>query len=265
MATLHLEYRSQVMHRDVNVTVALPFDRGGTVPYPTLYLLHGLKGNSNTWAYNSRIIRWASDRGLAVVMPEGCNSFWLDMTGFANCYGDYGEFVGRELVETTRDIFPLSRERTSTFIGGHSMGGYGALRNGLKYADTFGKVLSIAAANHFFEMTAAELFGWADEVGESAIFGGSLLMDPASWSVEAVRETDMNPRWIAEQRAAEGTVLPAFKIMVGTEDSLLETNRRTAQWLQEAGADVDYFEGTGDHSFDFVNEHLPEMLDWLLA
>lgn len=45
---------------------------------------------------------------------------------------NYGDFIGRELVELTRKIFPLSHKREDTFIGGLSMGGYGAIPNGIE-------------------------------------------------------------------------------------------------------------------------------------
>ncbi|MFR6273864.1 MAG: hypothetical protein ACLUL2_10230 [Blautia sp.] len=45
---------------------------------------------------------------------------------------NYGKFVGKELVEMTRKMFPLSRKREDTFIGGLSTGGAGALLSGLK-------------------------------------------------------------------------------------------------------------------------------------
>ena len=47
---------------------------------------------------------------------------------------------------------PLSHKRVDTFIGGLSMGGFGALRNGLKYSDTFGSIISLSGALHIDNM-----------------------------------------------------------------------------------------------------------------
>ena len=66
MAILRMTFRSRELKRDVPVNVVLPFDRGGAKPYPTLYLLHGLQNSCDTWPLNTRIERWASDRGLLV-------------------------------------------------------------------------------------------------------------------------------------------------------------------------------------------------------
>ena len=56
------------------------------------------------------------------------------------------DYVGKELVEMTRKMFPLSEKREDTYIGGISMGGYGALYNGMKYRDTFSKVAAFSPA-----------------------------------------------------------------------------------------------------------------------
>ena len=47
-------------------------------PYKTLYLLHGIIGNYTDWIFGTRIQRWAEEKDLAVVMPSGDNSMYLD-------------------------------------------------------------------------------------------------------------------------------------------------------------------------------------------
>ena len=156
MALIQVSMMAQTLGRTVPVTVILPTDKmvfpGQPVredkPYKTLYLLHGVLGSCMDWVAGTRIQRFAEDNDLAVVMPSGDNMFYLDHPESGNYYA---EFVGRELVEQTRRMFPLSRKREDTFIGGLSMGGYGALRNGLKYHDTFGKIAVFAGAVHFYE------------------------------------------------------------------------------------------------------------------
>ena len=60
---------------------------------------------------------------------------WYDI-GYFSRYSekdvlDTVRIFGEELVQMTRDMFPLSHKREDTFIGGLSMGGYGALLHGL--------------------------------------------------------------------------------------------------------------------------------------
>ena len=86
MAFIQMNILSQNLMRTVPVNVILPADKQQMPgmpareekPYKTLYLLHGLLGNDTDWALNTNIQRLAEDRNLAVVMPSGENSFYVD-------------------------------------------------------------------------------------------------------------------------------------------------------------------------------------------
>ena len=101
MALIQFTYVSGLLERAVPVQVILPADKlspqGEFLPlkkYKTLYLLNGYLGCHTDWVSGTRIQRWAEERDLAVVMPSGDNSFYVDRPKTGNCYG---EFVGREL------------------------------------------------------------------------------------------------------------------------------------------------------------------------
>jgi hypothetical protein len=49
-------------------------------------------------------------------MPSGENSFYKDILVKDGCLGDFGEYVGRKLVDVTRKMFPLSPKRKDTFL-----------------------------------------------------------------------------------------------------------------------------------------------------
>ena len=253
MAIIQMNYVSGALFRTVPVQVILPVDKrtpDGKLPapkkYKTLYLLHGLLGNYTDWVSGTRIQRWAEERDLAVVMPSGDNSFYVDRPADRN---NYGEFIGRELVEITRRMFPLSDKKEDTFIGGLSMGGYGAVRNGLKYSDTFGAVIGLSAALHVFEnkpLTAAHrAFG-------DAIFG----------DMELAAKSDMNPRVLLERLAGKKD-LPKIYLACGTEDDLLPASRLYRDLMTEAGFHVTYFEGPGKHDWDFWDDQIKRVIDWL--
>src|SRR5690606_9197863 len=127
-------FLSRSLKRKVAFNAIIPGDSGdprlpaAEGPFKTLYLLHGIFGNHTDWLTNSRIQMLAESRNLAVIMPAGDNAFYLDQTDRGDLYG---QFVGQELVAATRAMFNLSHRREDTFIAGLSMGGYGAIRNGL--------------------------------------------------------------------------------------------------------------------------------------
>ena len=253
MALLQMDFRSKALKRTVSVNVILPVERFKG-PYPTLYLLHGLTDNYNSWLSNSRIRLWAEESGLAVVMPSGENSFYMDVLVKDGCLGDFGEYVGRELVEVTRELFPLSDSRDDTFIGGLSMGGFGACRNGLKYCDTFGKVAILSGALHFYEYPADWVETKGNTIGEVRNIG----------NLVETRNTDRNPRYLIDiiNKDSEKK-FPDFYVACGLQDVLLEANRSIAKALEEAGADVTYEEGEGFHDWYFWDTYIQHVLKWL--
>jgi putative tributyrin esterase len=258
MALLQVNFNSATLHRKVPMQVILPSDAeiGSGGPFKTLYLLHGLFDNCLAWTSNTRIERWAMERNLAVVMPSAENSFYVDMPYGSSCFGDFGAYVGQELVVMTRKMFRLSLKRVDTFIAGLSMGGFGALRNGLKYDDTFGYIACLSGAIHIFEYPFDE--PERNVIGEDACFG----------DIRAAALTDRNPRVAAEamferKKASGDTAFPKVYIACGTEDYLLTANRIFADFLKSNGVDVTYEEGPGMHDWDFWDTYIQRVLEWL--
>ncbi len=253
MALIQMDFRSVALQRTVTTNVILPLEKF-LPPYPTLYLLHGLRDNCNGWLSYTRIRLWAEESGLTVVMPSGENSFYMDVPAKDGYLGDFGRYVGQELVEITRQAFPLSRRREDTFLAGLSMGGFGACRNALKYCDTFGKAAILSGALHFYEYPSEWVRTEGNLIGEVRNFG----------DLEETRQSDRNPRYLMELiRKDPSKRFPAFYVACGLQDHLLEANRSIARALEEAGADVTYEEGEGIHDWYFWDTYIRRVLDWL--
>ncbi len=261
MAYLQMSILSQSLMRTVPVNVILPVDKLASPgmperedkPYKTLYLLHGVFGSHVDWVNGTNIQRWAEDNNLAVVMPAGENMFYVDQKASHNYYGEY---IGKELVELTRKMFPLSKRREDTYIAGLSMGGYGALRNGLKYHETFGCIagLSVAAVIDEIEKRTDDVpFFLQSRAYAESIFG----------DLDKVAKSDKNPKWLAQKLAEEKAELPRIYIACGMEDSLREKNQDLQEYLKGLGFDVTYEEGPGAHEWDFWNRYIKKVLDWL--
>ncbi len=261
MALIQANFMSGALMRTVPVNIILPVDKlafPGAVSreitaYKTLYLLHGIFGNYTDWVSGTNIQRWAEERDLAVVMPSGDNMFYVDQKESLNYYG---EFIGRELVELTRRAFPLSRRREDTFIAGLSMGGYGAIRNGLKYHDTFGCIAGMSSAMIVDGLEART--NDTPNLIERKDFAERIFGDLAR-----AKDSDMNPKWLVEKLREQQAEIPKMYLACGTEDSLLQANREMRDYLRGAGVDVTYEEGPGGHEWDFWNRYIKKVIDWL--
>ncbi len=261
MATLTCDYYSLARKGFTSFTAILPMDPLPAGPYPvqytrglwpTIYLLHGYSGNRNDWLLRSRIEEWAQKRGYAVVMPDGANRFYLDNEETGELYGT---FVAEELVDVTRRMFPLSHKREDTIISGMSMGGFGAIRNGLKYADTFGAIIAHSSAlitDEVAEMQPGSGNGIAPYGYFRHVFG----------EMDKVLGSDKDPKHLAQACLEQGNA-PRLFLACGSEDFLYAQNCDYHEHLRRIGYAHEWWVRPGVHDFDFWNASLLASLDWL--
>ena len=252
MALIQVNYQSKALFRTVPMNVILPADRFDADTdsylnkpdrkYKPLYLLHGLLGNYTDWVSKTRIQTWAEEKNLAVVMPSGDNSFYFKSR---TPWNDYGTFIGEELVDITRRMFPLSDKREDTFIAGLSMGGYGALRNGIVYSNTFSHVVGLSSAIHLFE-----------DLSEEANIG---LFD----NLKEAAESNLNPKVAVKEMLDEGRKIPGIYMSCGRNDDLLSVNEDFRDYLKEKGINVTWDEEDAGHEWYFWDSQIKKVLDWL--
>jgi S-formylglutathione hydrolase FrmB len=260
MAVFNCSYYSQARVGQRNFTAIVPVEKmpefwgkvtyqGG--PFPTLYLLHGFSGNQNDWLLNSRIHEWAMARNLAVIMPDGANDFYVDRP-------ENGEFpgaqVGEELVEVTRNLFPLSHKKEDTAVGGLSMGGFGALRLGLRYPETFGWICALSSGlilDEVSKMTPGHGNAVAPYGFYRTVFG-----EPSR-----LLGSDKDPYALA-QAAVKLAAPPKLFLAIGTEDPLYQFNLAFHNYLNEIGYGHEWYTHAGQHNFDFWNDALPAFFAW---
>lgn len=260
MAIIEVNFISKCLMRTVTFNAIIPVDKFGPQaekaeqkPLKTLYLLHGIFGNYTDWVNGTRIQAWAEANDLAVIMPSGENRFYLDDEKSGELYG---EFIGKELVEFTRKLFPLSDKREDTFIAGLSMGGYGAIRNGLKYAENFGCVIGLSAA--LVHDT------WKDADNSAPIFTFRRSYYEAVFGeYDKVKGSDKDPKALLLKLKEEGRPVPKMYLCCGTEDGLVTANRDFRDFLNENGVDLTYVEGPGKHDWVFWDTYIKKVLDWL--
>ncbi len=152
MAVFHITMFSNALHRLTEMTAIVPVEinegaSAGQCPQPegpmkTVMLLHGFSGTHSDWLFGSRIQQLAMKYHIAVLCPTGENAFYVDDTKRDALYERYL----CEVLAFARKVFPLSEKVEDTIIGGLSMGGYGALRNGLRHPELFGGIIALSSA-----------------------------------------------------------------------------------------------------------------------
>lgn len=261
MARIQIDFFSQCLMRTVTIDAVVPVDpfpepgkeEREQKPFQTLYLLHGFHGYCADWLTETNIKALAERRNLAVIMPSGDNKYYVDnaVTG-----EKYGEFIGKELVSVTRKLFRLSDKREDTFIAGLSMGGYGALRNGLKYHDTFSRIAGLSSGlilDWVYESTDQHPDITRRRSYYETLFG----------NLDCLKGSDMDYKAQIGQLKEERADIPEIYMVCGTEDFLLEENRDYAEFLKNQKVSHVYEEYPGCHEWSFWAEHIKNVLDWL--
>lgn len=261
MALVQVNFISKMLSRTVTFNAIIPLDHISfgkeevlqQKPLKTLYLLHGAFGNYTDYLSGTRIQRWAEEHNLAVIMPSGENQFYVDKP---NRGENYGAYVADELVEFTRNMFPLSHKKEDTFIAGLSMGGYGAMINGLKYHETFSHIGAFSPGLMIDQIIArSELLsvtGWSLDFYDNA-FGG----------IDTIKDSDKDYYYLINQLIENKQDIPKIYLPIGTEDFLLESVRGFKSFADDKEIPLTYIEDEGGHEWDFWDKYVKNFLDWL--
>lgn len=224
--------------------------RGGR--YPVLYLLHGLSDDHTIWMRRTSIERYASERGLAVVMPAGGRSYYQDMASGPR----FWTHVSEEVPRLARAFFPLSHRREDTFVAGLSMGGYGAFRMALANPGRYAAAGSFSGAVDLVARVRAtrdESPEWRRE--KESMFGRGLKVAGSSSDLFALA------RKVARSRGPR----PRLFQYCGTADFLHPDNLRFRDHARRLKFDLTYREDGGNHSWQYWDTQILEFLKWALG
>lgn len=249
MALATLKFFSSVLGRQAEINVVIPQRvTNGEIgvgngareeKYKCLYLLHGLSDDNSIWLRRTSIERYATKYGICVVMPFADKSFYTNMK-----YGDkYYTHIACEVPEIVREFFNVSQKREDNFIVGNSMGGYGALKIGLRECDKFCAAAGLSPCADIkklsFGKTFLPIFGENFEVSDE---------DDLLYLADSQKENPNKPR---------------LYIGIGTNDFLYENNKGLCEKLKENGYDFTYRESEGAHDWGFWDVYIQYVLKWM--
>lgn len=251
MALMELKFFSRMLGMQTEAYVIIPQKatdgeigiegKSEQKEYKCLYLLHGLSDDHSIWLRRTSIERYASKYGVCVIMPSGARSFYTDML-----YGmKYFSYITEELPQIIGEFLRVSDKREDRFIAGLSMGGYGALKAALKKPELFAAAAGLSAV--------ADIKNRMFDDALIPVFGEELVIPPEEDLFYLAEKTNENPQ------------KPRIFMGVGTEDFLYNDNVRLKEKFRELNYDFTYRESLGIHNWDFWDEYIQYVLEWMFG
>ena len=241
---------SKLMNREMPYRVVLPDNYSNSNEktfYPVIYLLHGLTGHFDNWTDKTKLAEHAKKYNYIIVTPEGGDGWYTDS---ASVPADkYESYIIQELIPEVDKKFRTIADREHRVIAGLSMGGYGAVKFGLKYPEKFILVGSFSGA-----------------LGIVALPSKATSTFP---SIKNVFGEDESPtrknndifRILRESTNEQIKALPFIYFDCGTEDFLFQSNRDFADLLIEKKIKHEFRQLPGGHTWTYWNAQVQEFLE----
>lgn len=238
---------SKVLDMETGITVISPQSRIVEKPYKVMYLLHGLCGSSANFCDYTMLPFYAWESDAMFILPEVQRSFYTDMK-----YGlKYFTYITEELPKICANHFRISAEREDTYIGGVSMGGYGALKCALSKPEQYNACCAIAPA-------ALNLRDFLNQL-EQGDFGKKHPDLAAVYGEKFEWESSNDIMELYEKAILSGNV-PKVYHACGTEDFLYDSNYSFSKIISKTNADYKFESWVGEHDFKFFNQALSRAL-----
>jgi len=132
--------------RDVIVLLPPSYEKEKQRRYPVVYALHGYSIGAEEWVHElhaPQTIEGAFAQGakeMIVVLPDSKTFHNGSMYSSSVTTGDFEKFISHDVVAYIDAHYRTIPDRMSRGLVGHSMGGYGASRIGMKHPDVFGSL-----------------------------------------------------------------------------------------------------------------------------
>jgi len=232
----HHFYKSGVVGDDRGYYVYTPpgYDPRGKQAYPVLYLLHGFSDDASAWTAVGRanvildnLIAQSKAKPMLVVMPLGYGApevllpnsgVFRDRSLTDRNFDKFREALITEVIPRVEEEYSVTKDRNSRAIAGLSMGGSESLLTGLNNLDKF---------------------GW---IGAFSTGGITEEFDMEFPAVNPKSTENLHLLWIA----------------CGTDDRLIDINRKVRAWLASKNIKHVDIETPGYHTWMVWRRNLTE-------
>ncbi|MGZ3427457.1 MAG: alpha/beta hydrolase [Polyangia bacterium] len=224
-----VECHSPALDRTVTYTALVP--DGGTPPFAVLYQLHGASDDHRAWLYKSNLLRVVEGLPLLVVLPSGENGYYVD----APPLRALEQLVVHDIPAHVTRTFRVKEGRAA--IGGLSMGGYGAIRLGLKHPDRYASVF--AHSSRLPARAELPMLAWTHGIDDADL-------------------DDLDVDRLAQR--IDPATMPKLAFDCGVDDHLIADSRRFHARLEALGVPHGYAEHAGAHDWEYWNRHVSDAI-----
>lgn len=210
---------------------------------PLVVLMHGVYGSAWIWSQKAGVHRTAQEmmetkeiKPMLIAMPS--DGLWGDGSAYLPHNGlDFEKWIAEDVIDAVKENIEVVTDKSSVFISGLSMGGYGALRVGAKYPETFSGISGHSSIT---------------DVPQMALFVEEGLENYK----QEVSENESVFKLMEKNRE----LLPPFRFDCGKDDLLIEYNRTLHEQLETANISHTYEEFSGKHEWIYWETHIKDTL-----
>jgi len=267
--------------RDVIVYLPPGYDKDPQRRYPVVYALHGYSMTGKSFAgllKAPQTLEGAFALGtpeMIVVIPDAQTLHNGSMYSSSVTVGDWEGFIADDLVRYIDERYRTLPDRESRGLAGHSMGGYGTIRIGMKRPDIFGALyimspccLSARGAPPAGVLSQLQGLKSLDDVNQLGFMPRATLAVAAAWSpnpkrppfyldlpsADAADTRAVLSRWAAnaplvmvDQFSFNLQQYRAIAMDVGNQDYLLKDASALRQRMEDLDIAISFQIYKGDH------------------
>ncbi len=256
--------------------------------YPVLYLLHGFTDSDEKWFEHNGIKHWmnagaridaaiaAGAQEMIVVQPNAYTKFQGSFYSNSVTTGNWEDFVAKDLVAYVDKTYRTLARVESRGLAGHSMGGYGTVRIGMKHPEVFSSIYAMSpcclgVSDPRQQRPGGQQFEamkTIDEVNKAPFMAKAAFALAAAWAPNPqnppffldlptkggefqpgvyARMAANAPVAMLDQYVSEVKRLKSIAIDMGDKDGLMSGAKAMSEALKNYGIEHQFLTYEGDH------------------
>lgn len=271
-----VEFYSNALQKDMVINVTLPRGYNNSeVPYPVLYLCHGLTSNYREFEFIG-VPEYLNRFDMIIVTVDVGNSWYVNWAKSENGQlNNYSDHITQDIIGYVDSNYRTIKDRKGRAINGISMGGFGAMSIGLSHPELFCSVASASGALKYakgareqIEKGEEAFVIWEQVLQDTITRYRDINLDEFSTFIDrtpkgkpflTVEDVDkVDPFKLVLQIQKEK--LPHIYLDCGLEDWLMDATKEFMQVLLDNDIPFTYSQSAGTHEEDYWGREIQKAM-----